>query len=71
MIKCPECGGENVIDGMLDSYGSLTFVKKGTENKLRPQSYRVIGKACTDCGALFDLRIRTTGKNKVGQDSTQ
>ena len=67
-MKCPECSSENIMDGLLVSNYGLTFTVKGTENKLRPQAYRVEAKACGDCGKLFDLRIVSTGKHKLGKD---
>lgn len=47
-------------------YGGIAFVEKGTENKLRPNAWKTECKTCTDCGAVFDFRIVTTGKQKVG-----
>jgi len=64
IIKCPECGGENIIEGRLNSHFPVVFIKKGTENKLRPESYKVESKACTDCGKMFDLRIVLKNKDK-------
>ena len=56
-----------MIDGKLISYGGVVFVEKGTENKFRPNEYTTECKACLDCGTVFDLKIVTTGKRKVGK----
>lgn len=65
-MKCPNCNSENVMDGKLQGYGGVAFVKKATENKLFPKAYKTECKACKDCGTIFDFRIVTTGKRKVG-----
>ena len=56
-IVCPECGGENIMDGKLCGRDYLVFVRKGTENKFRPDAYKTECRACADCGKVFDLRI--------------
>lgn len=65
-MKCPNCNSEHVLEGILMGYSGVAFVKKGTENKLRPNAWKTECKTCTDCGAVFDFRIVTTGKQKVG-----
>ena len=66
-MKCPGCGSERILNGILQGYGGVAFVEKGTENKLRPTAYKTECKACLDCGTVFDLHIITTGKLKVGK----
>jgi len=66
-MTCPKCNSNNIIEGEMHSHYPTRFIQKGTENKLRPTAYRVVCNACRDCGALFDMRIVTTGKNKVGK----
>lgn len=66
-IKCPNCNSVNVLEGKLQGYGGVVFVEKGTENKLRPNAWKTECKACTDCGAVFDFCIVTTGKRQVGK----
>lgn len=56
------------MDGKLQGYGGVAFVEKGTENKLFPKAYKTECKACKDCGMVFDFRIVTTGKRKVGKE---
>ena len=68
MVTCPECGSSQILDGLLQGYSNAVFVEKGTENKLRPNAYRTTCRACLDCGLVFDLRIVSTGKRKVGKD---
>ena len=65
-MRCPCCNSENVVEGRLQGYSGIVFVEKGTENKLRPNAYKTVCMACTDCGNIFDLKIVTTGKRKVG-----
>jgi len=67
-MNCPQCKSDKVLDGMLVGYGGVAFVEEGTQNKLRPNAYKVRCSACTACGAVFDLHIITTGKKKVGTE---
>ncbi|MBE5756344.1 MAG: hypothetical protein E7342_00950 [Clostridiales bacterium] len=62
---CEKCSSENIIEGKLDTVYGVRFIKKGTENKLRPESYKVVAKACTDCGHLFDFKIELNKKKKL------
>ena len=70
-MNCPECGANSVLKGMLAGYCGVTFVEEGTENKLRPNAYRVRCRACTGCGHIFDMRIISTGKHKVGSSDCE
>lgn len=63
-MKCIVCNGENVLEGSLTSSYGVVFCEKGTENKFRPNAYKVKCFACTDCGAIFDLRIDLDSKKK-------
>lgn len=56
-MSCPICHSENVLNGKLQGYCGIVFVEKGTENKLRPNAFKVECMACTDCGHMFDFRI--------------
>lgn len=67
-MTCPECNSTNILEGKIRSYYGVVFTEKGTENKLRPHAYNVACKACKDCGKIFDFRIVTTGRNKVGKE---
>ena len=56
-MNCPACNSKNILEGFLSSHYGVTFTEKGTENKLRPNAYKIEAKACRDCGQLFDLCI--------------
>lgn len=56
-MKCPQCGSERIIDGKLAGYYGVVFVEKGTENKLRPNTFKTECKGCMDCGHIFDLHL--------------
>ena len=62
-IPCAECGSENIIEGSFTSRYGVFFCEKGTENKLRPNAYKIEGYACLDCGTIFGLRVKLK-KNK-------
>ena len=52
-MKCPCCNSENVLEGGLQGYSGIVFVEKGTENKLRPNAYKTVCRACIDCGNII------------------
>lgn len=54
---CPKCGSENTTEGFLSGNYLVHFIKKGTENKFRPESYRVECHACLDCGHVFEMQL--------------
>ena len=56
-MNCPNCNSEQVMDGILNSYHNTVFIEKGTENKFRPNAYKVRCKACKDCGTMFAFAI--------------
>ena len=66
-MRCPNCNSENVLEGKLLASSGVVFVEKGTEKKFLPNTYNMSCKACKDCGSVFDLKIVTTGKRKVGK----
>lgn len=57
-MNCPECNSEHVMIGRISSLYGVTFTEKGTENKLRPNAYKIECAARKDCGKLFDFRIK-------------
>ncbi|MBQ8689757.1 MAG: hypothetical protein IJ515_05285 [Clostridia bacterium] len=61
-MKCINCGGENVISGSFTSFYGVSFCEAGTENKLRPNTYKILCKACCDCGKMFDFEIKLKPK---------
>jgi len=63
-MNCPNCNSVNVMEGSMAGHYGVHFIKKGTENKLRPDAYKVECKACEDCGAMFDFRIKLKEKKK-------
>ena len=67
-MKCEKCGSDRLIEGRFQGNYATVFVEKGTENKLFPKAFPVKGKACLACGAIFDLKISSTKRNKVGDE---
>ncbi len=64
-LKCPECGGEDLIEGTLDTGYAVSFVRKGTKFKLFPERQDVECMACASCGCIFGLH--TVEKKKRSQ----
>ncbi len=56
-MNCPKCNSENVMEGWIMTNYGVHFIVKGTENKFRPDAYKLECKACKDCNAIFDLSI--------------
>ncbi len=63
-MTCPNCGSENVKEGMLCGHYGVTFIEKGMENKLFPPAKKVRACACFDCGTMFDFRIELKEKRE-------
>ena len=66
---CPKCNSEKVIDGFVSGNYGVRFIKKGTENKLKPESYKIECKACIDCGHMFDFEIELKEKKLRLEDA--
>lgn len=63
-MKCEFCGSENVLVGSLTSMYGVHFCEAGTENRLRPNAFKVLSKACADCGKMFDFEIKLKPKKE-------
>ena len=64
MPRCEKCGSAARVEIVFSTSGGLVAVPKVQRKKLFPKYSYMTGRACTDCGAVFDLRLNEPQKFK-------
>ena len=62
--KCSKCGGELVSGVLIDnvSYHQIVFMQPEELNKVKKTKVGVVCDACTQCGAIENLRVEEPEK---------
>lgn len=64
MVRCESCGSMATIEIVFATGGGLVAVPKIQSGKLFCKSSKLSAYACTDCGAVFHIRLENPEKFK-------
>ena len=62
MARCEKCGSAATVEIVFSTSGGLVAVPKVQRKKMFPKYTYMTGRACTDCGAVFDVRLNEPEK---------
>lgn len=62
MARCEKCGSAATVEIVFATSGGLVAVPKVQRKKMFPKYSYMTGRACTDCGAVFDVRLNEPEK---------
>lgn len=62
MAGCEKCGSAATVEIVFSTSGGLVAVPKVQRKKMFPKYSYMTGRACTDCGAVFDVRLNEPEK---------
>ena len=62
--KCLKCDGINIVEGKLVGYNGVIFIPEGAKSIFNKKYSAVTALACTDCGHIFDLKLKNPDKVK-------
>ena len=63
-MRCEKCGSAATVEIVFATSGGLVAVPKVQCRKLLPKYSYMTAYACTDCGAVFGLRLNEPEKFK-------
>lgn len=63
-MRCEKCGSAATVEIVFATSGGLVAVPKVQRRKLLPKYSYMTAYACTDCGAVFGLRLNEPEKFK-------
>ncbi len=63
-MRCEKCGSAATVEIVFATSGGLVAVPKVQRKKLIPKYSYMTGQACTDCGAVFNIRLNEPEKFK-------
>ncbi len=54
---CSKCGGDLIAGRLMTGVHLADFMPLGEEKKIRPTRARVLCDACSQCGAIMNIRV--------------